>query len=180
MLPTEFSWLHKEPGPKLLRAALSDYGVKEVPGAASNPVILGWAKELGLEKAYTNDGIAWCGLGMGHWVHQAGYQPVAQPLWALNWASWGTPADKPSLGDVLVFRRKLPSGGFAGHVGLYVSETATHFQVLGCNQADQVCVAPVAKTKLVAARRSPWKVAQPSNVRPIRLAAASSVETSQA
>lgn len=180
MLPEQFSWLRDETGPKVLLAALSDYGIKEVPGAASNPQILGWAKELGLEKQYTNDGIAWCALTVAHWVHQAGYEPVAQPLWALNWSSWGTAADKPSLGDVLVFRRKTATG-FAGHVGLYVGEDASHFYVLGGNQGDKVCIEPVLKTRLVAARRSPFRVAQPTNVRPIRFSATGALhETTEA
>jgi uncharacterized protein (TIGR02594 family) len=178
MLPTEFAWLRKEAGPKVLLAAIADLGVREIPGAPSNPVILGWAKELGIQ-GYTNDGTPWCALAVSHWVHQAGYQPAKKPLWALDYATWGNPADKPSLGDILVFKRKTATG-VAGHVGLYVGETSTHFHVLGGNQDDQVCISPVAKGKLVAARRSPFKVAQPANVRPIRLAAGASLETSQA
>ncbi len=179
MIPDQYGWLRKETGPKVLLAALADLGVKEIPGAPSNPIILSWAKELGIQ-GYTNDSIAWCALAVSHWVHQAGYQPAKKPLWALDYATWGNAADKPSLGDILVFRRKLPSGGFAGHVGLYIAETPTHFIVLGGNQDDQVCISPVKKSKFVAARRSPWKVAQPNNVRPIRLAAGTTVETSQA
>jgi uncharacterized protein (TIGR02594 family) len=179
MLPEQFGWLHQESGPKVLVCALSDYGVKEVPGAASNPVILGWAKELGLDGAYTNDGIAWCALATAHWVYQAGYAPVEKPLWALNWADWGNPADVPSLGDVLVFRRKTATG-FAGHVGLYVGEDDSRFYVLGGNQGDAVCIEPVLKSRLVAARRSPFRVAQPSNVRPVRLTASGAHETSEA
>lgn len=178
MLPENLGWLRQETGPKVLLAALSDYGVKEIPGAKSNPQVLAWAKELGLDRVYTNDDTAWCGLAVAHWVHQAGYEPVAQPLWALNWAKWGNPADTPSLGDVLVFRRKTATG-YAGHVGIYVGEDDTHFHVLGGNQDNSVCVAPVAKSKFVAARRSPWRIAQPRNVRPIRLAAGGS-EVSQA
>lgn len=99
-------------------------------------------------------------------VKRAGFEPVAKPLWARNWASFGTKADKASLGDVLVFSR---DGG--GHVGLYVGEDASAWHVLGGNQGDQVSINRIAKSRLLAARRCPWKISQPSNVRPVSLAA---------
>ena len=175
-LPAAYAWLSKETGPRVLVEALALFGTRETPGAASNPAILAWAKEVGVAGAYVNDGIAWCGLYVATVVKRAGFAPVSAPLWACNWAGFGTKADKPSLGDILVFER----AGGGGHVGIYVGESATTFFVLGGNQGDQVSIAPIAKSRLLAARRCPWKLAQPANVRPIRLAAGGALSTNEA
>lgn len=169
MLPPSYRWLYDEPAPKILRAALSDYGIKEFPSVKDNPVILSWADQLGLGKAYRDDSTAWCGLAMAWWTHQAGYEHVEHPLWALNWKAFGNPADTPSLGDVLVFRRKT-AAGWAGHVGLYCAEDEGAYHTLGGNTQDQVMIARLARSRLVAARRCPWRIAQPDCVRPVRLA----------
>lgn len=175
-LPAAYAWLSKEAGPRVLIEALALFGTKEVPGTASNPAILGWAKEVGVAGAYVNDGIAWCGLFVATVVKRAGFTPVVNPLWARNWAAFGTKVDKPSPGDILVFER--PGGG--GHVGLYVGEDASSWHVCGGNQSDQVCISRIAKSRLIAARRCPWKLAQPGNVRPIRLAAGGTLSTNEA
>lgn len=175
-LPSAYAWLSKETGPRVVIEALALFGTRETPGAASNPAILGWAKEVGIAGAYVNDGIAWCGLFVATVVKRAGFAPVANPLWARNWAGFGTKADKPSLGDILVFER--PGGG--GHVGIYVGEDATAYHVLGGNQSDQVKVSPIAKSRCIAVRRCPWKLSQPANVRPVRLAAGGALSTNEA
>jgi uncharacterized protein (TIGR02594 family) len=181
MLPPAYAWLAREPGPKMLVEALKTFGTHETAGAGNNPTIMAWARETGA-KGYTGDSIAWCGLTVSVWALRAGWphQPKGNALWALNWATWGNPAAVPMLGDVLVFQRKLPGGGTAGHVGLYVGEDATRFYVLGGNQKDQVCIVPVEKARLVAARRAPWRVSQPANVRRVALSAAGPVSTNEA
>lgn len=86
-LPSAYAWLAKEPGPRVLLEALALFGTRETPGAASNPAILAWAKETGLARDYTNDGIAWCGLFVAVVTKRAGFEPIAAPLWARNWGS---------------------------------------------------------------------------------------------
>jgi uncharacterized protein (TIGR02594 family) len=162
-LPKAYLDLAAEPGPRLLTAGLATYGVKEWPGAANNPTILSWTHETGLEKIYRRDETAWCGLWMAVVCVRASWEPVKDPLWARNWAKWQRPADRPSLGDVLVFER--PGGG--GHVALYVGEDKAAFHVLGGNQSDQVNITRIARSRLIAARRPDWRIAQPANVRPI-------------
>ena len=54
-----YSYLNAEKAPKLLVEALKMLGTKEVVGKAHNPVILGWAEELGRKKVYTADEIPW-------------------------------------------------------------------------------------------------------------------------
>jgi len=78
----------------------------------------------------------------------------------------GTAADRPMLGDVLVFPR-----GAGGHVALYVGEDARHFHILGGNQGNEVSIILKAKTPLIDCRRATWRSAQPANVRPVMLSA---------
>lgn len=144
--------------PRILTEAVKLYGITETPGAANNPTILAWAKETGLEKTYTADSIAWCGLFMAVVVKRAGYDPVAGPLWALNWLNFGVKADKPSLGDILCFERFDSAGkSIGGHVGLYVGEDSGYYHVLGGNTSDKVTIARLAKNRLRGARRPAYK-----------------------
>jgi uncharacterized protein (TIGR02594 family) len=169
-----YNWLQEEIGPRILVQAVKLIGTKEIVGKAHNPVILEWAKELKI-KAYTNDEIPWCGLFIAYCAHKAGVEVVDGPLWALNWVKYGTKESTPMLGDVLTFKR---DGG--GHVGLYVGEDRTHYHVLGGNQNNQVNVMRIAKTRLHQARRTAWKIAQPSNVRKIELSNKGIISTNEA
>jgi uncharacterized protein (TIGR02594 family) len=169
-----YNWLEQETAPRILVQAVKLIGTKEIVGKAHNPVILEWAKELKI-KAYTNDEIAWCGLFIAYCAHKAGVEVVDGPLWALNWAKYGTKESTPMLGDVLTFKR---DGG--GHVGLYVGEDRTHYHVLGGNQNNQVNVMRIAKSRLHQARRTAWKIAQPSNVRKIQLSSKGIISQNEA
>jgi uncharacterized protein (TIGR02594 family) len=163
-LPAAYAWLANEPGPKMIAEFVKIYGVIEAPGSADNQTILDWAKELDLEKVYTHDSIAWCGLEAGIIAHRAGKEIPENPLWALNWAKWGQATDKPMLGDILTFKR---NGG--GHVGIYIGEDSAAYHVGGGNQSDKSCIIRIAKSRLYAARRPLYHV-QPANVRRVFLA----------
>jgi uncharacterized protein (TIGR02594 family) len=164
MLPSAYAWLEKEPGPKMLREAVALHGVREKIGPADNPEIMQWAKECGI--GYAGDSVPWCGLFMAVCARRAGWisTPANNALWALNWGHWGDPSPRPMLGDVLTFRR--PTGG---HVGFYVGEDFTAFHVLGGNQGDAVSIVRILRGRLHKARRAPWRIAQPANVRVVAL-----------
>lgn len=170
-----YDWLKKETAPRILVQAVKQLGVKEFVGKEHNPVILAWAKNLGLERIYTNDEIPWCGLFVAECCRAAGLEVVERPLWALNWAKYGTPVTEPMLGDVLTFKR---NGG--GHVGIYVGEDNTHYHVLGGNQNNSVSVSRIAKSRLYKARRTAWKIAQPTNVRKVQLEPKGVITTNEA
>lgn len=155
-----YDWIYREKAPKLLKACRSLIGTTEFNGTANNPTILKWAKRTQLSEYYNSDSIPWCGLYIAYCCYVAKLPICKNPLWALNWAKWGNTADVPMLADVLVFKRK---GG--GHVGIYVAEDDTHYHVLGGNQDNKVGINRIAKTRLFSARRTPWVVAQPSNIR---------------
>lgn len=170
-----YDWLKHEASPKILVQAVKQLGVKEIVGKEHNPVILNWAKELGLSKVYNTDEIPWCGLFVAYCCHAAGLEVVSKPLWALSWANWGFEPTAPMLGDVLTFKR---DGG--GHVGIYVGEDKDHYHVLGGNQGNSVSISRIAKTRLYKARRTAWKIAQPANVRVVKLEAKGVITTNEA
>lgn len=175
-LPPSYAWLADyvaDGHPAMVVEALSLYGLKEVPGAGDNPIILGWATESGI-KGYQHDQTPWCGLFMAHCAHVAGRELPPDPLWALNWARFGQDVGAPSFGDVLVFLR--PGGG---HVGLYIGEDHEAYHVLGGNQGDAVGFARVEKTRLRAARRPFYKWV-PKQVRPLAIAASGILSSNEA
>lgn len=166
-LPPAYGWIDDlRPLPRMLEEARKLYGTFEVAGPADNPVLLVWAKETGLAKAYNDDTIPWCGLFMAVVAKRAGKPVVEGPLWARNWATFGKPADRAQLGDVLVFRRAQGSG----HVGLYVGEDYGAFHVLGGNQSDGVTITRIARDRCIAIRRPAYRKA-PASAKPVQLAA---------
>ncbi|MBB3462000.1 TIGR02594 family protein [Rhizobium sp. BK377] len=126
-------------------------GLTEVPGARSNPTIVGWAKALGgwIAGFFTNDDTPWCGLFMAHCFGAVLPQEKlpANPLGALEWSKFGMQLSAPCVGAVLVFQR--PGGG---HVGLYAGEDDDNYLVLGGNQSNRVKLSPVAKDRCVGIR----------------------------
>lgn len=169
-----YDWLAREQGPRTLVEGLKFHGLKEIVGSRHNPVILGWAKELGIP-GYTADEIPWCGLYAAKVVNAAGFTFVKDPLWARNWAKWGNPEDYARLGDVLVFVR---DGG--GHVGFYVGEDQTHYHVLGGNQSNGVSITRIAQSRCIAKRSCPWKVGPPVNYRRVVLPASGVISENEA
>lgn len=160
------SYLQRSDNPKIIKAALEEFGTIEIPGVGSNPVILDWANYVGgwQKEMFSTDQTPWCGLFAAFCVKQAGYKPPAGWQRALAWAAFGVESHDPMLGDILVFTRK---GG--GHVGFYVGEDDQSYHVLGGNQSDQVCIRRFFKDTLYCARRPKWKIKQPASVRKIFL-----------
>lgn len=170
-----YKYLEELKNPQVLVKAIELYGTKEIVGKQHNSVILGWAKELGLQKEYTADEIPWCGLFVAICVKRATYEPVAKPLWARNWANFGNKQKVAALGDILVFVR---DGG--GHVGFYVGEDKNNYHVLGGNQGNMVNITRIEKRRCISINRCPWKIKQPSVVRPILLDATGPISTNEA
>ncbi|MBB4154197.1 uncharacterized protein (TIGR02594 family) [Sphingomonas jinjuensis] len=138
--------------PAWLIAARAKLGTREAAGALNNPTILGWAKRLGakvLGIAYNADSVPWCGLFAATCMTDAGITPPPIALRAKSWADWQAPIRPERLapGAVLVFQRE---GG--GHVGFYLGETQTHYEVLGGNQGDCVSIVRIAKSRCIARR----------------------------
>lgn len=182
MIPENYPWLAGLRGmPKTISLGLDLLGTQEVVGKGSNKTIIAWRDELNVAGVkivgFSDDDIPWCGLLAAILAFRRmkrAAEVVASPLWARNWAKYGTKADKPSLGDVLVFER--PGGA---HVAFYVAEDATAYHVLGGNQGNRVSITRVLKSRLIAARRPPYAFV-PKAVRPYRVAASGNLSRDEA
>lgn len=170
-----YDYLKTSTGPQVLIQARNLIGTKEIIGTIHNKTIMAWAKELGLEKKYTADEIPWCGLFIAYCARKAGLEVVKDPLWALNWNKFGTKQTVAMFGDVLTFKR---NGG--GHVGIYVGEDDTCYHVLGGNQSNMVNITRIEKARCAGIRRTAWKVAQPQDVRVIKVSASGFISKNEA
>lgn len=180
-IPSSYAWLSKIPQlPRTIIEGLNLHGVKETPGNANTPEIMRWLRDLdegGVTiKGYSADSIAWCGLYAAIVCYRrmrSGPEVVQNPLWARNWANYGTAAESPMLGDVLVFSR-----GSGGHVGFYIAEDKSCYHVLGGNQGDAVSIVRIQKSRLLAARRPPYAVV-PDSVKAYQVEATGKVSTNE-
>jgi uncharacterized protein (TIGR02594 family) len=172
--PSNYAWLDNlGPLPRMIVEARKLVGIQEAPGVdRNNPVILGWAREVGgtMPSIFPRDSVPWCGLFMAVVAKRAGKTAPPDAYWALNWSNFGTPAGQPVLGDVLTFIRRTRDGKTAGHVALYIGEDDTDYHVLGGNQGDQVCFDRIDKARLRAERRTPYSN-MPASAKPYYLAA---------
>lgn len=175
-LPNKYHYLLLEPGPKILKYALNLYGTKEIQGKDDNPIIMDWAKRVGIERTYTDDDIAWCSLFLMYVVSHTGKPIIGTNLMAQSWLRWGQEASRPELGDILVFWRGNKNSRF-GHVAIYVGEDEKYYHVLGGNQDDQVNITRINKNRLLGARR--FYNVKPINVRPIRLGASGPISINE-
>lgn len=158
--------------------ALRLKGLKEGAGKADNSTIMGWAKRL-MQKAFTADSVAWCGLYVAHCISYALPNEAlpANPLGARNWLKFGVPLKTPSKGAIVVFWRGSLKG-WSGHVGFYVGEDATAIHVLGGNQSDAVTITRIAKSRLLG-YRWPSKVPLPTGGA-VKLTASGGLSTNEA
>lgn len=138
------------PEPLWLSVARMSEGIAEIPGPASTPVILRWARDIGAPTYFDNDDIAWCAV-YGNRLAMAMQWPLSGTgydlLRARSFTTWGIPLPIPALGAWMVFSR--PEGA---HVGLYLGETATDYRVFGGNTANAVAAAWIKKPRLIATR----------------------------
>jgi uncharacterized protein (TIGR02594 family) len=136
--------------PLLLRVARLCIGLVEAPGAGNSPVIMQWARDLGVGAIYPADSVPWCAVFLNRICMAAGYPLAGRSydlLRAKSFEAWGEAIAAPALGAVLVFSR--PEGA---HVGLYLGETDDAYRVLGGNQANAVNEIWIAKSRLRAIR----------------------------
>lgn len=177
MLPKQYAYLQSAEMPKMIQEALKLYGTREIVGGRHNPVILDWARVVGIPELVKDDEQPWCGL-FAAYVAVRAQKHVPMKGWdilrALQWQRFGTPVKEAGLGDILVFRR--PGGG---HVGIYVGEDQTTYHVLGGNQGNEANIIRIEKVRCVAIRR-PHYQNQPPSVKPVWLNASGPVSRNEA
>jgi uncharacterized protein (TIGR02594 family) len=127
--------------------AMTQIGVKETAGDASNPAVLkyytdaqaSWAKE---------DSIPWCAAFVGAMLAETGYKPSGS-LIARSYLDWGTALDKPRKGCIVVMKRGAPP---AGHVAFAEDWSAGNITLLGGNQGDAVSVKTFSRANVIGYR----------------------------
>lgn len=190
--PSEFRWLLDPalaPLPRVIQVAIRELGVREVVGKGSNDRIMKWRDELKAAGhaivGFSDDDIPWCGLFVAYVTFAAGKGAVEAPLWARNWAKFGTEVAtrrggkldfngdlKASLGDILVYER--PGGG--GHVEFYIAETATMYVGIGGNKSNRVQIGPIQKSRCIAIRRPSYN-SPPASMRPFHIKSVGALPT---
>ena len=82
-----------------------------------------------------------------------------------------------ALGAIAVLER----GPTSGHVAFVVGRQGNdQIMLLGGNQSDRVMIKRISKTRLLGARRCPWRINQPAAVRPVVLSANGALSTNEA
>jgi uncharacterized protein (TIGR02594 family) len=133
--------------PPWLLSAWRFIGLRELPGALTQPRIRSWLQSLGAP--WTDDETPWCGVLPAVMMQAQGYQIPAKWAAARSWAKWGVPLDEPRAGSVVVYWRDRPDG-WTGHVGFEVGRTADgRILTLGGNQKNMITIAPFDRRRLI-------------------------------
>jgi uncharacterized protein (TIGR02594 family) len=125
--------------PTLLEVAQARVGIKETPGAKSNPIIDKWADDVGWPNLSDND--AWCSIFANAAALEAGLPMTAhnvRPL-ARGWLTWGTKVELSDIqpGDIAVWPRGKST--WQGHVNIVESISDVGMVVcIGGNQSNAV------------------------------------------
>lgn len=140
--------------PSWLTEARRLLGVKEYAGAANNPEIMGWAKNL--DQWYPGDDVAWCGLFVAHCMAK-GAPDTPQGfnrLGARAWGEYGEAADaaNPPLGSILTLWRTHKTQSWNGHVLIVTGQSATAIRGISGNTSDKVMEAWFARDRVLDCR----------------------------
>jgi uncharacterized protein (TIGR02594 family) len=135
---------------QIVEMALSQYGVKEIPGDRHNKDILKYFSYIGHDWV-KDDETAWCSCFM-NFVAKMCDKPMSNKLNARSWLLVGEEPTVPQQGDVVIFWRESPDS-WKGHVGIYINEIGDDINVLGGNQNNSVCIKPYPKERLLGYRR---------------------------
>lgn len=135
----------------LITQALEYYGVREIPGAKTNPLVGRMLVSVGMP---ARDSIAWCSAFVNHVCIDVGAQRTNKAL-ARSWASVGEEILPGQVrpGNIVVLRRGTSK--WQGHVGFLVRQDskAGRVWVLGGNQSNQVCIKAYPTNRVLTYRR---------------------------
>lgn len=186
VLPPNVEWLNTIGVlPKMIENALQYLGVREVKGAASNPVIMDMAKGLGVSDIYTNDDMAWCAVFVNHIIRISGKPIDLNPpdrydlIRALKTAPLFDdvlPFDQWKLGDIIILKRKE-----GGHVFFPIAATENGKGIIGLggNQSNMVTFSEFDVTRIVAVKRY-YKTAMPASAKQYVMSSTGMMSTNEA
>lgn len=127
-------------------------GLKEVPGAMTEPHIEKWLVDL--KAWWTGDEVPWCGTFVAAMLKPHGIALPQHWYRAKGWLDWGQHLDQPEVGCVVVFERQ---GG--GHVGFVTGrDSKGQLVVLGGNQGNEVNERSFPKERVIGYR---WPIEIP-------------------
>ena len=134
----------------IVSAARAHLGVKEWPGAKSNPAVEVFFARAG-HPGLTDD-VPWCAAFVGAVLAECGIQPSGN-LMARSYVTWGRAVATRDAqpGDIVVFKRGRPP---QGHVAFFLSWAGSKIHVIGGNQGDQVSEAALPVEEVLAIRRA--------------------------
>ena len=134
-------------------------GLKEVPGIAANPLILGM---LQLDDSWPKDDeVSWCSAFVNFIAHLLDL-PRSHKLNARSWLKVGQPvmlnAAVPGFDVVILQRGTGAQPGpevtdAPGHVGFFVGINEDKVSLLGGNQGDAVSIAQFPVSRVLGIRR---------------------------
>lgn len=138
-----------------LGAAVSQLGVKEYEGLASNPQIEAYHKVTGLGSS--DDAVPWCSSFLNWCFITNGLAGTNSPA-SRSWTQWGqaVPLKELSQGDVVVFRLADDPDSWRGHVGLYMGDEGLPYEkvyILSGNMSDSVNISEWSRADIIAIRR---------------------------
>ena len=135
---------------RLLKIALSQYGIAEIKGDQHNPEVLKYFAETG-NKWVQDDETAWCSAAWA-WCNMKAGKEYSKKLNARSWLDIGIPTKKPRLMDTVILWRKSPES-WKGHVGGFVRSNSKTIWVFGGNQSNQVKISAYPIKRLLGYRR---------------------------
>ncbi len=116
--------------------ALAEVGVREFPGNAENPRIVGYLQSTTLRPPdNSKDETLWCSAFVNWCIERAGYEGTDSAL-ARSWLTWGNEISTPERGCIAVLERDQDPR--CGHVGFYLDENQQRIALLGGNQSNAV------------------------------------------
>jgi uncharacterized protein (TIGR02594 family) len=138
---------------RMLKVALSQYGIKEKEGHGNNPDVVKYFRETGFD--ISNDDIGWCSAFL-MWCAMVANVPYPKSLVARDWLDWGIPvlgpSMKPQLGDVVVYWRDSIYS-WKAHCNLYIRHHSTDVYGLGGNQSNSVNISVYSGSRILGIRR---------------------------
>lgn len=144
-----------------LKAAWAEFGVREIPGAASEMRISGYFRDCG-HGEITSDAVPWCAAFVGAMLKRAGFGTTGS-LMARSYLEYGQAMATPVPGAIAVLSRGTDPS--AGHCGFYLGSAEGQIILLGGNQGDAVTVEAFPEPRLLGFRWPPGAEA-PDGARP--------------
>lgn len=123
-------------------------GVKEIPGAGTNPRIEMYLKAV-KGNEYTSDEVAWCAAG-GGWCLENALFPSTESLLAISYESYGRALKGPQLGAICVLKRGTED--WMRHMGFIEDWDETRVKLISGNVNDQWSIDWYPRSKVTAYR----------------------------